>query len=283
MLIDYASNFTFPWSSGAFDVYDIPDALNPESPTDASKFLNDGRTRSAIHAPTSKDWALEFKYPFDSSDITNETSGPTNDFGDPSVEPMAFFTDLLVNASQHDVRVIIYSGNDDMILPHRGSEVVIQNTTWGGTQGFIKQPSRTWTNDRNETAGVVHQERNLTYVLLFHAGHEVPLYQPENAFVFLRDFVFGSNTTGSLDDNGPTAELPNGVLDESNEPIFFGSASTVGSTVFPTATIASWESFITTHTSTSPQSTDRGDAKRVSSSYITHLFVLSGYIILSLC
>lgn len=29
---DYAFNFTFPWSLGGVDVYDIPDALNPEAP-----------------------------------------------------------------------------------------------------------------------------------------------------------------------------------------------------------------------------------------------------------
>jgi carboxypeptidase D len=29
---DYALNFTFPWSLGGEDPYDIPDALNPEVP-----------------------------------------------------------------------------------------------------------------------------------------------------------------------------------------------------------------------------------------------------------
>lgn len=63
-MLDYAINFTFPWcttfllryfnhlliihlilalsknSGGTFDVYNIPDALNPEAPLDASVFLN---------------------------------------------------------------------------------------------------------------------------------------------------------------------------------------------------------------------------------------------------
>ena len=63
-MIDYAVNFTFPWctmfllrysnrslitdcvialsqsSGGMFDIYDIPDALNPEVTIDASIFLN---------------------------------------------------------------------------------------------------------------------------------------------------------------------------------------------------------------------------------------------------
>lgn len=36
--------------------------------------------------------------------------------------PMAFLTELATNATERDVHVIIYSGNDDSILSHRGSE-----------------------------------------------------------------------------------------------------------------------------------------------------------------
>lgn len=62
-VVDYAINFTFPWSKplltfhyphanirlsalgsteayAGFDVYDVPDALYPEAPQDASIFLN---------------------------------------------------------------------------------------------------------------------------------------------------------------------------------------------------------------------------------------------------
>ncbi|KAJ7214626.1 hypothetical protein C8J57DRAFT_1538450 [Mycena rebaudengoi] len=46
-LIDYAVNFTFPWTNGEFDVYDVPDATNPEPFKNASTFFNDDRTRCA--------------------------------------------------------------------------------------------------------------------------------------------------------------------------------------------------------------------------------------------
>ncbi|THH00602.1 hypothetical protein EW026_g1946 [Hermanssonia centrifuga] len=43
-LIDYALQFSFPWEgndiSAGFDVYNIPDALDPEAPMDGSVFLN---------------------------------------------------------------------------------------------------------------------------------------------------------------------------------------------------------------------------------------------------
>ncbi|KDQ50293.1 hypothetical protein JAAARDRAFT_142168, partial [Jaapia argillacea MUCL 33604] len=47
--------------------YDIPDALNPEAPLHPSVFLNDNRTRAALHAPTSKNWTGSFSYPFGST------------------------------------------------------------------------------------------------------------------------------------------------------------------------------------------------------------------------
>ena len=47
-------------------------------------------------------------------------------------------------------------------------------------QGFTRKPSTPWFNDDGGFAGIIHQERNLTYVLFNGAGHMVPQYQPAN-------------------------------------------------------------------------------------------------------
>jgi carboxypeptidase D len=112
--------------------------------------------------------------------------------------PINFFDELFANASKNNVGIIIYSGNDDMLVSHFGSEIAIQvsylrstflavdllmptkNTTWSGVQGFNQQPSTPWFNDQGDFAGIVHQERNVTYVLFKGAGHTVPQYRPEN-------------------------------------------------------------------------------------------------------
>ena len=36
--------------------------------------------------------------------------------------PMAFLDDLAANASAHNVAVVLYSGNDDSLVAHRGTE-----------------------------------------------------------------------------------------------------------------------------------------------------------------
>jgi len=87
---------------------------------------------------------------------------------------MAFLSELMTNASNAGVKVILYSGNDDSYIGHFGTQIVIQNTTFGGIQGFSKVPDTAWTDDFGNYAGIVHQERGLTYVLFDRAGHQVP-------------------------------------------------------------------------------------------------------------
>ena len=52
------------------------------------------------------------------------------------------------------------------IQPHESElSVVIQNTTFGGIQGFTKHPNTPFTDDKGNFAGIIHQERNITYAL----------------------------------------------------------------------------------------------------------------------
>ena len=54
----------------------------------------------------------------------------------------------------------------------------VQNTTFGGIQGFTRKPATPWYDDDGEFAGIVHQERNWTYALVYGAGHQIPMWQP---------------------------------------------------------------------------------------------------------
>ncbi|KAF8144926.1 alpha/beta-hydrolase [Mycena galopus ATCC 62051] len=258
-LLDYASNFTFPWTLGGIDVYDIPDALNPEVPSDPTVFMNDNKTRAALHAPTSKNWVQSFDFPF------GGTANGTQ-FEDPSPEPMVFLSDLATNASRLGVGIVFYSGNDDSLVAHRGTEAVIQNMTFGGVQGFTQPPSTPFSDDQGNFAGIIHQERNLTFALFKGAGHLVPNSVPEAAFVFVREFVLGSNQTGLVNATsgsvvgGETAPLAADVM-PGGLAIFYGDgndATTSVSTVAPSATLASWSKFIASATAASGNATTAG-------------------------
>jgi carboxypeptidase D len=78
------------------------------------------------------------------------------------------------------------------------------------------------------------------------------------AFVFLRDFILGNNTTGLVDGSnvvgGEDPTLMGAYLPADTAAIFYGSGSTVASTVAPSETIAAWRSFIATAVTAVPQS-----------------------------
>ncbi|KAG5715584.1 Vitellogenic carboxypeptidase [Termitomyces sp. T112] len=253
MFIDYAINYTFPWSLSkntstfGFDVYDVTDATNPQINQDASIFLNDPRVVDAFHAPKSKAWAENFDFVFGNPDGLNV---------DPSTEPMNWLTEFATNASAHDVSVVLYSGNNDALIAHRGTEVTIQNTTFGGIQGFTVKPSTPWYNDAHQFAGIIRQERNWTYVLFDNAGHLVAADNAPNAFVFLREFVLGDNQTGLVTKTatgqvvvigGTNSTLAQDVLPGGDE-IYYGPGAKISTYVFPSATRAAWKSFIQTET-----------------------------------
>ncbi|KAL5537214.1 hypothetical protein ACEPAF_1037 [Sanghuangporus sanghuang] len=275
---DYALNFSMPWNLsqesviptlddyGPFNPYNVPDARAPPLALDPTTFFNDNRTRTALHAPTSKNWTLQITYPFNSS----FSSGPgANVFGDPSVEPVAFFDELATNASARGVSVIIYSGNDDTVVPHLSSEITIQNTTFGGIQGFTRQPSTPFTDDSGNFAGIVHQERNWTYALIANSGHMVPEFTPEAALVLFREFILGNNSTGLVTNSsagesvvgGEDPLLLVGDILPGESAILFGSGTATSVFVAPSATIASWEAFFA-----SVQSADAAAASATSAS-----------------
>ncbi|KAH9849948.1 alpha/beta-hydrolase [Lenzites betulinus] len=253
-MVEYALNYTFPWNVKGdaatwegFDVYEAPDALAPEAPLDGSSFFNNPKVRAALHAPTSKPWAGSIPYPF--------LGDPVNGFD--TSEPMAFLTELATNASAHGVSVLLYSGNEDTLIAHRGTEIVIQNTTFGGIQGFTRKPSTPWFDDDGNQAGIVHQERNWTYVLVEGAGHLVAYNSPPRAMTVLREFIFGNNSTGLVSSIAGVAEVAGGedaalAVDavRATAGVFVGSVTTQSTFFFPTATVAAWNSFIATATAT---------------------------------
>ncbi|KAL5531955.1 hypothetical protein ACEPAF_5518 [Sanghuangporus sanghuang] len=244
-LYDYMMNYTEPWSQGSgggFDVFDVTDGTFPKGPTSPGviippDFFISNRTIAALHAPTSPD-------------------------------PQTFFDELATNATDRGVRIILYSGNDDGELPHRGTEVAIQNTTFGGTQGFTQKPSTPWYDDSGAFAGIVHQERNWTYVLFRNASHLVPQKAPEAAYVFIREFVLGNNQTGFVESNtsspvggANSTELQGDILRGS--AVYGGSYTSMTTYTYASQTVSAWNTFVSNMSLTDDTGLVTNDATRV--------------------
>jgi carboxypeptidase D len=76
------------------------------------------------------------------------------------------------------VPIVLFSGDQDLICNHLGTEEMIHNMEWGGGKGFELSPGtwaprRVWTFE-GEPAGFYQEARNLTYILFYNSSHMVP-------------------------------------------------------------------------------------------------------------
>lgn len=90
-----------------------------------------------------------------------------------SVPSVKFLPDIL-----KEVPILLFSGAEDLICNHLGTEAMIGNMHWNGGKGFELTPGtwaprREWTFE-GEVAGFWQTARNLTYVLFHNSSHMVP-------------------------------------------------------------------------------------------------------------
>ncbi|EOO00356.1 putative carboxypeptidase kex1 protein [Phaeoacremonium minimum UCRPA7] len=93
---------------------------------------------------------------------------------------ISFLPELLT-----EVPITLFSGAEDLICNHIGTESLISNMQWNGGKGFELSPGnwaprRDWTVE-GEPAGFWQEARNLTYVLFFNSSHMVPFDYPRRS------------------------------------------------------------------------------------------------------
>ena len=99
---------------------------------------------------------------------------------------------LLPNLLQQ-MPIILFSGDQDLICNHLGTEELIHNMKWNGGQGFELSPGtwaprRDWTFE-GEAAGIYQEARNLTYILFYNSSHMVPFDYPRRSRDMLDRFL----------------------------------------------------------------------------------------------
>ncbi|KAL4905694.1 pheromone-processing carboxypeptidase kex1 [Aspergillus multicolor] len=96
---------------------------------------------------------------------------------------------LLPSLLESGIEILLFSGDQDLICNHMGTEQLINSMKWAGGTGFetspgVWAPRHDWTFE-NEPAGYYQHARNLTYVLFYNASHMVPFDLPRRT----RDMV----------------------------------------------------------------------------------------------
>ncbi|KAI8305100.1 Pheromone-processing carboxypeptidase KEX1 [Colletotrichum sp. SAR11_59] len=125
-----------------------------------------------------------------------------------------FLPDLL-----KEVPVILFSGAEDLICNHMGTEQMIGDMEWNGGKGFEISPGnwaprRDWTVE-GEPAGFWQEARNLTYILFYNSSHMVPFDYARRSRDMLDRFmkvdissVGGTPTDSRLDgETGPATSV----------------------------------------------------------------------------
>ncbi|KAK3996741.1 putative carboxypeptidase KEX1 precursor [Cladorrhinum sp. PSN332] len=92
-----------------------------------------------------------------------------------------------------EVPILLFSGAEDLICNHLGTEALISNMQWGGARGFELSPGtwaprRDWTFE-GEPAGFWQEARNLTYVVFYNSSHMVPFDYPRRTRDMLDRFM----------------------------------------------------------------------------------------------
>ncbi|KAI2470940.1 alpha/beta-hydrolase [Annulohypoxylon bovei var. microspora] len=120
---------------------------------------------------------------------TECNGGVGNAFNAQSSKPAVdYLPDIL-----KEVNVLLFSGAEDLICNHLGTESFISNMQWNGGKGFELSPGnwaprRDWTFE-GEAAGFWQEARNLTYVLFYNSSHMVPFDYPRRTRDMLDRFM----------------------------------------------------------------------------------------------
>ncbi|KAF9437593.1 Cell death protease [Entomortierella beljakovae] len=140
-------------------------------------FLNLASVQAQIHIGTTMSY----------SDCVSIGSGIYR--SDPSVVPKYFLGSLI----DRGLKVTLYSGLLDTVVPHTLTEAVISQITWGGVTGFASTTmTPIYPGNSSTKTGSYHSERGLSYVIIDNAGHMVPRDDAPTATWLVNALVNGS-------------------------------------------------------------------------------------------
>ncbi|KAI8458931.1 putative carboxypeptidase KEX1 precursor [Phakopsora pachyrhizi] len=76
------------------------------------------------------------------------------------------------------IKVLLFSGDQDLICCHLGTTRMIENLSWTGQKGFGKDSNELQWSVNGSFAGTWRERDNLTYVILANASHMAPYDVP---------------------------------------------------------------------------------------------------------
>lgn len=142
------------------------------------EYVNSSEVRKAIHVGD-----IPFKHPW--SQLVEENL--IEDVMNTSL-PL-----LLPLMESDDVKVMIYSGQLDIICATPMTNTLIDSLKWKGAEKYANAPRIIWKvdPDDDEVAGYIKQADKFTFAVVRNAGHAVPADQPRAALDLITRFIEG--------------------------------------------------------------------------------------------
>ncbi|RKP09523.1 Alpha/Beta hydrolase protein, partial [Thamnocephalis sphaerospora] len=95
---------------------------------------------------------------------------------------------LLLPDLLKQIRVLLFSGDQDVLCNHLGTELAIERLTWNGATGFQDAPRKLWSID-DKPAGLWQESRNLTYARIFNGSHMVAVDKTRETYDMINRFM----------------------------------------------------------------------------------------------
>jgi len=142
--------------------------LDPCIDNHLTQYLNLPDVQSAIHAKP-QPWS--------------ECSGSINyNYSDIRKSVLPIYSEIF--EKYPNISVLVYSGDVDAIVPYWGTRLWVD---------YFKQPIkeawRAWYDSEKQVGGFVEVHDRFTFATVRNAGHMVPWYQPERAWILYSSFL----------------------------------------------------------------------------------------------
>ncbi|CAG9317042.1 unnamed protein product [Blepharisma stoltei] len=162
LIVDYA---------GGINVYNSRDYNPNYNMGQMPAWLNLASTKQMIHVPSNIIWTEC------NNDIYNAM---TQDIMTSAAPLIPYLLD--------SIKVLIYNGQDDLIVNTPSTEQMLANLNWPYISNFINSNKIIW-NVNGNVAGYAQTYNNLSFVVVLKSGHMVPHDQPVNALNLVYRFV----------------------------------------------------------------------------------------------